>query len=136
MSVDELSRGGQNPPGMDFALISLSGLAVALSGFALARSFGARSPGTVKSRLDALEASATLWKSTAAELIERSEDVFGRIERKRASAAAAAARAERGAHALESPPEPIPLNRAEARALRRSVRGGGGSPTLPQEYPE
>lgn len=103
---------------MVFVGLSLSVLALALSVFALVRSFGVRSPAAVRNRLDALEANAALWKTTATELIERSEDVFGRIERKRASAAAAASRAER----LTQPEDqlPLPMNRAEVRALRRA----------------
>jgi hypothetical protein len=113
---------------VEWSVFVASGLSLALSAFALARSFGARSPATVRTRLDALEARAELWRATATELIERGEDVFSRVERKRASAAAAAARATARD---ESPPVPVPTNRAELRALRRAQRAPLDVPASP-----
>lgn len=114
---------------MEWGLFVASALSLALSVFALARSYGARSPATVRTRLDALEARAELWRATATELIERGEDVFSRVERKRASAAAAAARAT--AREDPSPPLTVPTNRAELRALRRAQRSPLDGPAPP-----
>jgi hypothetical protein len=114
---------------VEWGLFVASALSLALSVFALARSYGARSPATVRTRLDALEARAELWRATATELIERGEDVFSRVERKRASAAAAAARAT--AREDPSPPLTVPTNRAELRALRRAQRSPLDGPAPP-----
>jgi hypothetical protein len=89
-----------------------------VSALALARTFASRSSAGTLKRLEAVEARAALWQATGAELVERAEDVFQRIERKRASAAASASRAE-AARAPEDEAPPAPRSRAEVRALRR-----------------
>jgi len=98
----------------------LGAIALGVGGLALARTLASRSSASLVKRLDEVEARSSLWKTTAEELIERGEDVFSRVERKRASAAASASRAEAAREGAVPEEPPQPRSRAHARLLRRS----------------
>lgn len=111
-----------------FVAIGCSAVALVVSAIALLRSLRTSVPRVVADRLSGVEAEAIRWKTAAQAVIEEADDLFQRIERKRASAAAAASKANRSLGAApdadEGPPVTPAATRAQARLARRLGRVG------------
>ena len=103
--------------------VGCSAVALVVSAIALARSLQTSVPRAVADRLSNVEAEATRWRTAAQAVLEEADDLFQRIERKRASAAAAASKASRALGAAPddegSPPAPASQTRAQLRLARR-----------------